>query len=203
MENMNNLNIKINHGKFKRLSLRININGEIVVNAPKRYTYAEIFNFFNNKKTWIEKHLLFLKTQKEKLSNYDFKNYLYLFGKKYCKKEKGNSKSFYIDVFKSILKPIVFDLSTKLKMKINNIQYTNSKRIWGSLDSKNNMKLNLILIMIPFDLVKYVIIHELCHSIEFNHSKHFWTLVGEYLPNYKELRKKIKEYDILLSQNIL
>lgn len=170
---------------------------------PKDILMQKYLIFLTIKKLGLKNIYFFLKTQKEKLSNYDFKNYLYLFGKKYCKKEKGNSKSFYIDVFKSILKPIVFDLSTKLKMKINNIQYTNSKRIWGSLDSKNNMKLNLILIMIPFDLVKYVIIHELCHSIEFNHSKHFWTLVGEYLPNYKELRKKIKEYDILLSQNIL
>ena len=203
MENINHSNVKINYGKFKRLSLKINNRGEIIINAPKRYTYSDIFNFYNSKKTWIEKHLLLLRTQNNMLNNYDFKNYLYLFGQKHCKIVEGNSKSFYIETFNTILKPIVYELSTKLNMNINNISYINSKRIWGSLDRKNNMKLNIILILLPFDLVEYVIIHELCHSIEFNHSKHFWNLVANYLPNYKVLRKKIKEYAFLLSQNIV
>ena len=52
--------------------------------------------------------------------------------------------------------------------------------------------------MLPPDVIDYVIVHELCHMIEFNHSKKFWMLVMAFLPDAKSRREKIKEYSFLL-----
>ena len=64
--------------------------------------------------------------------------------------------------------------------------------MWGSLDKNNNMVLNYKLISLPLDLINYVIIHELCHSLQFNHSKRFWAEVKSFCPNYKECNNQLK-----------
>jgi predicted metal-dependent hydrolase len=66
---------------------------------------------------------------------------------------------------------------------------------WGVCNrSNNNVTLNLDLIKKDIDIIDYVIIHELCHFIHPNHSKKFWDLVNKYIPNYKNIRKRLKEH---------
>lgn len=63
---------------------------------------------------------------------------------------------------------------------------------WGSCSSDNTISLNLSLMSLPEHLIDYVICHELCHTVEHNHSDQFWTLVASYMPNWKEVRKELK-----------
>ena len=64
---------------------------------------------------------------------------------------------------------------------------------WGVCNpSKKTVTLNTELLKKDIDLLDYVIIHELCHFFEANHSKNFWYLVGLAYPNYKEARKRLK-----------
>lgn len=68
------------------------------------------------------------------------------------------------------------------------------KRKWGYCNKRQELiKLNLELIKYSIDEIDYVIIHELCHFLEFNHSKNFWNYVKKYKPNYKENTKVLKE----------
>lgn len=68
------------------------------------------------------------------------------------------------------------------------------KRKWGYCNKKQELiKLNFELIKYSIDEIDYVIIHELCHFLEFNHSKNFWNYVKKYKPNYKENTKVLKE----------
>ncbi len=68
------------------------------------------------------------------------------------------------------------------------------KRKWGYCNKRENLiKLNFDLIKYSINEIDYVIIHELCHLIEFNHSKNFWNLVKKYKPDYKESQKILKE----------
>jgi predicted metal-dependent hydrolase len=63
---------------------------------------------------------------------------------------------------------------------------------WGSCSGKGNISLNYKLLKYPQNIIDYVIIHELCHLTEMNHSKKFWDLVAKYVPDYQMLRKKLK-----------
>ncbi|MEA2054874.1 MAG: M48 family metallopeptidase, partial [Candidatus Thermoplasmatota archaeon] len=77
--------------------------------------------------------------------------------------------------------------------KINKIFFKHNKSNWGSCSTAGNINISTRLLFAPDDVLEYVCIHELAHLIEHNHSKRFWVLVEEAVPNYKEKRRWLKE----------
>ena len=65
---------------------------------------------------------------------------------------------------------------------------------WGSCSSKGNLSFNYKMALLPPHLVDYLVVHELCHLGEFNHSQNFWDLVEKTIPNYLELRAELKSF---------
>ena len=78
------------------------------------------------------------------------------------------------------------------------VSINNSKSRWGSCDSNRNIKLNFRLIMLPHKTLDFVLVHELAHIIEFNHSKDFYKIISLVIPSYKLQQKQLKEHDYLL-----
>ncbi len=76
--------------------------------------------------------------------------------------------------------------------KYNRIAIRNQRTRWGSCSKKGNLNFNYKIALLPEKLAEYIIIHELCHLGEFNHSKRFWALVARVVPDYKECRKALK-----------
>lgn len=76
------------------------------------------------------------------------------------------------------------------------IHITSAKTRWGSCTSNRTINFSYRLIFAPDELIDYVVIHELAHLYEMNHSREFWAVVGKFLPDYKIRRKKLKEYSI-------
>lgn len=68
----------------------------------------------------------------------------------------------------------------------------NSKSRWGSCSSAGNLNFNYKLLFLPPEVLDYVVVHELCHLKEFNHGPEFWLLVGQVLPNHKDLRRQLR-----------
>ena len=83
-------------------------------------------------------------------------------------------------------------LSGRYDFRINRIKIRNQKTRWGSCSSKGNISLNYRLMKYRKEIIDYVIIHELCHLKEMNHSKKFWKLVEQFVPDYKDLKKELK-----------
>jgi predicted metal-dependent hydrolase len=81
----------------------------------------------------------------------------------------------------------------KIGVKPYNIRIKEQKTLWGSCSGKNNINYNWKLVMAPPVVLDYVVVHELCHIVQRNHSNKFWELVEKIMPNYKELRKWLKE----------
>ena len=73
------------------------------------------------------------------------------------------------------------------------VRVTGAKTRWGSCSGKNRICLSWRLMENPKEVVDYVIIHELCHTVCHDHSKRFWALVESFLPDYRRLRRKLKE----------
>ncbi len=86
----------------------------------------------------------------------------------------------------------------KLNLNCHSIKISNAKTNWGSCGPKNNLHFNWKLIMAPEAVVDYVIIHELTHIAEKNHSRKFWNKVEAAMPEYKKYRKWLRENGRLL-----
>jgi len=90
-------------------------------------------------------------------------------------------------IYKSFIENEVRALNTKFFNKeINSISLKYNKSNWGSCSSKLNINLSSRLLLVPSEVREYVIIHELCHLTEMNHSEKFWKLVANACPNYKK-----------------
>ena len=74
------------------------------------------------------------------------------------------------------------------------IRITSARTRWGSCSPKNTLSFSWRLIMTPLEVVDYVVVHELAHTVHHNHSKRFWGLAEKILPNYKEWRKWLRRY---------
>lgn len=89
--------------------------------------------------------------------------------------------------------PKVKKYAEELNLEYNSIKIRNMTSRWGSCSSKKNLSFNLKLMYFNCEVIDYVIIHELCHLIEMNHSGKFWDLVEGLVPNYKEYKKQLNK----------
>jgi hypothetical protein len=78
------------------------------------------------------------------------------------------------------------------QLPLHKIFIKNHKARWGSCSERGNLNFNYRIVFLPPHLQTYVVVHELCHLMYFNHSPAFWALVAETLPNYKVYRREIR-----------
>ena len=91
------------------------------------------------------------------------------------------------------LVPWLDDLSYELKLPYSKVLVKGQRTRWGSCSPQKTISINRNLLFLPPSLVRYVLIHELVHTIQLNHSPEFWELVRERVPNSKELNGESKK----------
>jgi hypothetical protein len=96
------------------------------------------------------------------------------------------------------LTPRLNELSQQTGLTYNMVRFRAQKTRWGSCSSKKNINLNQNLLFLPPELTRYVMLHELCHTLEMNHSKRFWLLVEHVEPRYQQMERALKHAQALI-----
>ncbi|MDP2586758.1 MAG: M48 family metallopeptidase [Candidatus Komeilibacteria bacterium] len=78
--------------------------------------------------------------------------------------------------------------------KFNRVSIKNQKTRWGSCSKKGNLNFNYRIALLSQPLADYIIVHELCHLGQLNHSRQFWDLVAQTIPDYSKMRRELKNY---------
>ena len=157
--------------KIKNLYIQIK-NGKVIVKAPLRLSDKKIEDFINKKAKWIYDNL-----QKEKLKKQNQKD---------ITSEDLNKLVKYVE--KYILK-----YQKILKVSPNQVRIRDINYAWGSCSSKKNITINRKMANKTEKEIEYVVLHEMCHLLQMNHSNKFWNLVELNMPDYKKYRKMLKE----------
>jgi len=101
-------------------------------------------------------------------------------------------KKWVKQLAKEILPEWLQKVSHEVGLPYKGVSIKGQKTLWGSCSPEHNISLNYKLLFLPFEMVRYVLIHELSHTVHLNHSKHFWGLVRQLDPKYKQSEKGLK-----------
>ncbi len=211
--NDNELTYQIKYSKkAKYLRLQINPSTGLEVVLPRRCRIEEAEKFIFKKKEWVLKHLKVLPL-KEDFSYFgkrvDINQKFNLFNDKHrlsfkknilqIESPQGSKETQEIlyniwlkHIAKNYLSERTWRLAQKYKFTIGQIRIRDQKTRWGSCSTSGNISLNYRLMKYKKEVIDYVIIHELCHLKEMNHSKKFWKLVESIIPNYRSLKTELR-----------
>ncbi len=203
--------------KRKSIAIRIKKDATLEVRAPLRMSMTDIDKFIQSKQTWINKHLkpLAEKCEKREKFELDYGQALLYLGKPYTIVARpgniiGFDDCFYmpenldhinikhsaIQIYKMLAKRVlmkkVSHYSKLMKLTPTNVKINSARTRWGSCSGKNSINFSWLLIMAEEKLVDYVVVHELAHIKEHNHSQKFWAVVESVIPDYKERRLGLK-----------
>ena len=159
----------------KTIAIQITPAGDVVVRCPKRCSRREAEAFLESKRDWIETHLARI-AEKPVLPR--------LTGE--AIKALANQAADDLPQRAARLAPLV-------GVRYGRITIRSQRTRWGSCSAKGNLNFNCLLMLAPSQVRDYVVIHELCHRIELNHSARFWAEVERVMPDYKSHRAWLKE----------
>lgn len=163
----------------KTIAIQITETGEVIVRSPVSVSRQNVERFLDEKREWIEKH-------QQKVREAEA-NQMILTPRQ---REEG------IERAKKIFPERISYFAQRMNVTYGRVTLREQKTRWGSCSSKGNLNFNWKLVLLPEELLDYVVVHELAHRIEMNHSQDFWRIVERVLPDYRERRKQLKTYRI-------
>ena len=170
---MEKINYRIIRSSRKTIAVQIMPDGEVVVRAPNKMSSEVIAQFVTDKRDWIEKYL--------------------------AKRPKTLPKFTEAEIHamarhaKEVIPEIVVRYAPLVGVTYGRVTIRNQRTRWGSCSSKGNLNFNCLLMCVPDDVIGYVVVHELCHRKEMNHSTRFWAEVARVIPDYKAWKHWLKE----------
>lgn len=179
--------IQVIRSRRKTLSIQIEKAGRILVRAPLGLPEAEIRRFVEEKRGWIEKHLVQVSRREEAARQ----------ASRITPEEMHQLGNEALAWFP----PRVRFFAERLGIRYGRITIRNQKTRWGSCSSAGNLNFNCLLMLCPEEVRDYVIVHELCHRKEMNHSPRFWAEVEKVLPEYRKALNWLKtEGQVILAR---
>ena len=172
--------ITIIKSKRKSIAIEIKPDLQIIVRAPLSMSEREIKRFVREKSDWLEIHLEKMRRKIQERENIPKMTAEELHGLTMCAKD--------------VIPKRVAHFAALMRVTYGRITIRHQRTRWGSCSSEGNLNFNCLLMKTPLDVIDYVVVHELCHRREMNHSPRFWEEVENVLPDYKTSKKWLKEH---------
>ena len=210
----NNVSITIERSNRRTVALHIQPDATVLVKAPNRMPQRQIDSFIEEHKEWIAKRLAVVEERLKHRRNEDE----YFFLGKTLKLTPGNYKEiavkedkllfpvalmfrkekeltvWYRKQAKNIISEQVKSYALQMKAEYKEITFSDTKSQWGRCTHDNRLQFSWRLVMAPMLVINYVIIHELSHTFEKNHTQMFWMKVRNFNPSYRQQIKWLKEH---------
>ncbi len=166
--------------RAKRMRLAVYCDGSVVITSPFGIDSSLVEKFLADKRQWVFDKIRFFKSIDNKaIRVFSHKDYL---------EHKD-------DAYRLVRERVEF-YNQIYDFSFNKIFIKNQKTRWGSCSSKKNLNLNYKIIFLPKKHQDYIIVHEMCHLKEFNHSRKFWALVENILPDYLDTKKELRNHEL-------
>ena len=190
------------------------ISAKIIVRAPQRTSLDKINKFVLSKKEWILKKQNQILSENVKLPTIESGEIIFIAGKKYLLNlgdiSKPSVNDFVINlpqtakkeglllVTRTLMLTYAIErtsiLARRYGLKYRSVGIGTAKTQWGSCSTDNDIVYSVALAFLPEDLIEFVMVHELCHSVVKNHGKNFYNLLGSCLPNHRKSKQELKKY---------
>ena len=221
MDFCKNLEYELVRSKIKNMYILIR-NGKVIVKAPNAISENRIRNFINSKEEWINKKLKDFEKKSFKEKSYVSGEVFKVLGNDYTlnieygdfEKASVNLNNGYINIcvsencetvkIKELIEKMYYKIALMivdksvnmwkniLKIAPDVVVIKKLKTAWGKCNSKGKITINPDLMKYDQRVIDYVVLHEFCHLRYMNHSKDFWNMVGKFMPDYKDLKKELK-----------
>lgn len=167
---------KIIYSKRKTIAIYVRKDMSVEVRCPKNTKEKIIEDFVIRKQKWIEK-------AREKIRSYNFDEF------------EDENKEIFVKKCKEIIPTKVEFFSKLMNVTPSSIRIGNAKSYWGCCSGDNRINFSWRVAKLPEDIIDYIVVHELAHIKQHNHSKLFWKEIEKVLPNYKETLKELKKFN--------
>lgn len=168
---------EIIYSSRKTLAVQVTSDGTVKVRAPKGYPKTAIHHFLKEKENWILKHVNKAKQKQSPCPS--------------TLSEKDRKR--YIQIARDIFTQKTAYYASIMNVTYGRISIREQKTRWGSCSSRGNLNFNWRLIFAPEPVLDYIVVHELAHRREMNHSHLFYAIVESVLPDYKKTKKWLRD----------
>lgn len=221
----NSINYTLTRSKRKTLTLCVHDDGRVEARAPLRMPEGEIDRFVESKRKWIERQLAKSAAQNEKKAAFkvDYGSRLPLGGKEYlvtgwelqrvmfvngfCMPyglSPEQVKRCCVQMYRSMAEQELTEKAEGyagiMHVEPTAIKINGAKRRWGSCSAKKSINFSWRIMMADDDVIDYLVVHELAHIKEMNHSPRFWAVVESVLPDYKARRTRLRQFQKKLAE---
>ena len=184
-------NIQVIYSGRKTICIQIDRQLQIKVRAPYRTPKRQILMFVEKNMGWIKSHYERMAEQKKQAEKQAQTDDMGGCGKQAEVQERIRQLTMKAKI---VIPQRVALYANIMGVDYGRISIRHQKTRWGSCSGKGNLNFNCYLMATPAPVIDYVVIHELCHRKEMNHSKAFWTLVEGMMPDYRQWRKWLKDH---------
>ena len=184
------VDIEVRRSRRRSIGLEVRPDGSVILRVPNRLPKRDALAFLQTKEAWLRKCL----DQVEERESFAEAAGLEPLTEDELSALTKAARAYFTEKC-AWLAPVV-------GVDYGRISIRHQKTRWGSCSAKGNLNFNCLLMLAPEDVRDYVVVHELCHRKEMNHSNAFWAEVARVVPDYREKERWLKENGPLLQRRL-